>query len=57
MDIIFMISENRKTSDSFRLLFNIADKINFNRGDKYVALSNLGMNYTWKVTKKFIHKQ
>ena len=31
MDAIFMNSENSKTSDSHRLLFNLTDKINFRK--------------------------
>ena len=37
MDIIFMNSENSKTSNPHRLLFNISDKINLKRSDKDVA--------------------
>ena len=52
MDTIFMNSENSKTSDPHRLLLNLADKINLKRSDKYVALSNLSIYYTWKNIKK-----
>ena len=38
MDSIFMNSGNSKTSDPYRLLLNLSDKINLNRSDKYVAL-------------------
>ena len=38
MDTIFMNSENSKTSDPYRLLFYLSDKINLKRSDKYVAL-------------------
>ena len=38
-----MNSENSKTSEPYRLLLNLADKINLNRNDKYVDLSNLRM--------------
>ena len=41
MDIIFMNSENSKTSDLHILLSNFSDKINLKRSNKYVALSNL----------------
>ena len=52
MDTIFMNSENSKTSDPLRLLLNLLDKINLKRSDKYVALSNLSIHYTWKnITK------
>ena len=52
MDTIFMNSENSKTSDPHRLLLNLKDKINLKRSDKYVALSNLSIYYTWKNAKK-----
>ena len=38
-----MNSKYSKTSDPQRLLFNLIDKINLKRGDKYVALSNLSI--------------
>ena len=47
-----MNSENIKTSYSRRLLLNISNKINLKRSDKYVALSNLSIYYTWKNIKK-----
>ena len=43
--------ENSKTSDPHRLLLNISDKINLKRSDKYVALLNLNIYYTWKNVK------
>ena len=47
-----MNSENSKTSNPLRLLLNLLDKINLKRSDKYVALSNLSIYYTWKnITK------
>ena len=51
MDTIFMNSENSKTSDPYRLLLNLTDKINLKRSDKYVALSSLSIYYTWKNIK------
>ena len=45
-----------KTSDSHRLLLNLTDKINLKRSDKYVALSNLTMCYTWKAIKLWYKK-
>ena len=51
MDTIFMNSENSKTSDPHRLLLNLRDKINLKRSDKYVALSNLSIYYTWRNIK------
>ena len=52
MDTIFINPENSKTSDPHRLLLNLSDKINLKRSDKYVALSNLSICYTWKNIKK-----
>ena len=50
MNTIFMNSKNSKTSDPHRLLLNI-DKIDLRRKDKYIALSNLSIYYTWKNIK------
>ena len=47
MVTMFMNSENSKTSDSHRLLLNFLNEINLNRSDKYVALSNLSIYYTY----------
>ena len=51
MDTIFMNSENNKTSYPQRPLLNLTDKINLTRSDKYVALSNISIYYTWKNIK------
>ena len=56
MSTIFMNSKNSGTSDSHRLLFNIKDKIILNKSDKYVAISNLSIFYTWKNMKKVIKR-
>ena len=45
METIFMNSENSETTDPHKLLVNLTDKINLNRSDKYVALSNLSIYY------------
>ena len=52
MDTIIRNSENSKTFDPHRLLFNPLDKINLKRKDKYVALSNLSIYYTWGNIKR-----
>ena len=46
-----MNSENSRTSHPHRLIFNITDKIILKRSDKYVALSNLRIHYTWRNIK------
>ena len=52
MDTIFMNSEKNKTSEPYKLLLNLADKISVNRSDKYAALPNLIMYHTCKNIKK-----
>ena len=39
---------NSKTSDPHRLLLNFSDKIDVRRSDKYIALSNPSIYYTWE---------
>ena len=53
MNTIIMNSKNSKTSDPHRLLLNLTDKIKLRRKDKYIALSNLSLYYTWKNIKKW----
>ena len=52
MNTIVMNSKNSKISNPHRLLLNLIDKIDLRRKDKYIALSNLSIYYTWKNTKK-----
>ena len=51
-----MNSKNSKTSDPHRLLLNLTDKIDLRRKDKYIALSNLNIYYTWKKNIKKSYK-
>ena len=37
---------------TYRLLLILSGKINLERSDKYVALSNLSIHYIWKNIKK-----
>ena len=53
---IFMNSENSKTSDVRRLKLNLTDKIDLQRGDKRVALSDLSIYYTIKIINKLYKK-
>ena len=54
MNTIFLNPENSKTCDPHRLLLNLSDKVNLKRSDKYVALSNFSICYTWKnITKSY----
>ena len=49
MDVIFMNSKNSDTSDPYKLLVNLTDKINLKRSDKYVASSKLSIYYNEKI--------
>ena len=50
-----MNSGNSKTSKPHRLLPNLLDRLNLKKKDKYVALSNLSIYFTWKSIKS--HKK
>ena len=52
MDTIFMSSKKSKTSDPHTLWLNLTGEIDLRRKDKYIALSNRSMYYTWKNIKK-----
>ena len=52
MDIIFRNSINSRTSDPHRLLLILPEKTDLKRSDRYVALLNLSIYYTWKNIKK-----
>ena len=40
-------SENKTSSDLHKLLLNILNKINLNRSDRNVAISNLSLCHTF----------
>ena len=52
MNTIFINSKNSGTSDLHRLLLILTDKLNLRKSDKYIALSNLSVYYTWKNIRK-----
>ena len=49
MDNVVMNSESSKISDLRKLSLNLSDWISLKWSDKYVALSNLSIYYTWKI--------
>ena len=54
MNTILMNSENTITSDPHRLSRNLTDRMDLRRKDKYIALSNLNIHYTWKNIKSHV---
>ena len=51
-----MNSENSKTSEPYRSLLNLTDKITLKWSDKYDSLSNLSIYYALENIKKVIQK-
>ena len=51
MDIIFMNSENSKTSKPHILILKRTNKLHLRIGKKVIALSSLSIYYTWKNMK------
>ena len=51
MDTIFVNSKQSKSSKPQVSILNLADKIDFQRGEKSIALSNLSIYYAWKNMK------
>ena len=52
MDIIFMNSENSKTSKPHVLLLKLTNKLDLRIGEKIIVLSNFSIYYTWKNIKR-----
>ena len=51
MDIIFMNSENSKTSEPHILKLKLTYKLDLRLNTKVIALSNVSMYYTWNNIK------
>ena len=52
MITIFRNSENSKAYDAHSLNHSLMNKMNLQRGDKHVALSDLSIYYSWKNIKR-----
>ena len=46
-----MNSENSKTSKPYVLILKLTNKLDLRIGQKFIALSNLSIYYTWKNIK------
>ena len=57
MDTMFLKSENSKSSEPYRLLFNLEDKMDLTRSDKHIVLSNFNIYYTWKKYEKYVARK
>ena len=49
METFFMNTENSKTNESNKFIYQFTDKLNLkNRNNKNIGLINLSVYYTWK---------
>ena len=51
MNTIFMNSENSETSKPHVLIFKLTNNLDLRLGEKFIALSNLSIYYSWKNIK------
>ena len=52
METIFMNTENSKTNESNKFIYQFTDKLNLkNPNNKNIGLVNLSIYYTWKNNK------
>ena len=51
MDTVFMNSENSKAPKLHVLILKLTNKLDLRIGEKFIALSNLSIYYTWKNIK------
>ena len=51
-----MNSDNSKTSNAHRLVFNLTDRVDLQRGNNCVALSDLSIYYTCKNIETVVQK-
>ena len=51
METFFMNTKNSKTNEPNRFKYNLIDKLDLRNPNKNMALTNLGIYYTWKNVK------
>ena len=52
MKAIFMNTENSKTNEPHKFVFNFSQRLDLRSSDKHVAFQNLSISYTWKNIRK-----
>ena len=52
MERIFMNTENTKTNEPHKFIFNLSQRLDLRSSDKHVALQNLSICYTCKNIRK-----
>ena len=53
MNTIFINSENSETSKAHVLMLKLTNELDFKKGEKIIALSNLSIYYTWKNIRSY----
>ena len=48
MEMIFISTENSKTKELHQFLLLFTERLNLGSSNKYIALQNLSIYYTWK---------
>ena len=56
METIFLNTENTKTNESHKFVLNLSQSLDLKSSNKYVALQNLSIYYTWENMKKKQYK-
>ena len=52
METIFMNTENSKTNETLKFVFNLSQRLDLRSLNKHVALQNVFIYYTWKNIRK-----
>ena len=52
METIFMSMKNSKTNEPHKFVLNLSQRLDLGSSNKFVALQNLSIHYTWKNIKK-----
>ena len=48
METFFMNTKNSKTSEPYKFKYHLIDKLDLRNPNKYMALANVSIYYTWK---------
>ena len=48
LELMFMNTENSKTSESHKFVPNLSQSLDLRNSNKHIALQNLSIYYTWK---------
>ena len=52
METILMNTKNIKTNEPHKFVLNLSQRLDLRNSNKYIALENLSVYYTWKNIRK-----